>query len=1150
MFARLLLILNLLAFANCIYAQQWTSIQQKDIALNGIRYVEPSQFLTYTINNQEIKDILWTAPTESTIRSVDQSNTIITIPMPDGTFEQFRMVEYAIGEPELMAKFPDIKTFYGVAVDNSTRTIFADYTSFGFKAWITSMGEGTFIIDNYSLGNDISTKIVYDKKYNGRRERWFCGTVGDKLHIPEMEGRSSMVGDCQLRQYRCAIAATAEYVDYFVPGTGISSADSTATNIALVHSAVVTSLNRVNSIYTKELAIRLVLVANNNVQYYFNPATDGYTNNNGTTMLGENQTKTDIRIGAANYDIGHVFSTGGGGIAQLNSPCSTNKARGVTGSSMPVGDAFDIDYVAHEMGHQFGGNHTQSNSCQRNNGTAMEPGSASSIQGYAGICSPNVQNQSDATFHAISLQEIKTFAGPTGAGNSCAQIITTPVNSAPVISSPTILSYNIPISTPFALTLNATDPNSNPMTYAWDQMNGVTGDVTMPPASTNSTGPLFRNILPSTNPTRYFPNLTAILAGNTSGASGWEVLPSVARAMNFRGIVRDDNGTYGCNSDVNLTVTTVSGTSKFEITSPNASGVSWPAGSTQTVVWTVGGTTANGINAEQVDILWTTNSGASFTPILLGAANDGSQNIVVPSSTSTTGRIMVKPTNNIFLDINNFNISIITGTPTFNLVFDSYYKYICTGSSYNFNVLVNPFNGYSTPVNLSISGLPAGMTAVFATNPVTPGQSTMLTITNTSASIGIYPLTITGVSGSITKTMDISVVSKNAVGSISLTAPANNATGMNINPVFTWSSLADASSYDLQVSRKPDFGSQIININQTGTSYTSAMDLTGFSEYYWRVRGKNDCSDGPWSSTFKFTTESCLTTSGVNLPQSIPDPGTLDATLNLGYSNDKGTISDLDILKLIGTHTYMGDLSFRMISPNNTNVLFWHRPCSSSDNFNINFDQSASTSTVPCPPTNGLTYRPSGSGVGTLNSFNGIPHKGVWTLRIQDLATSDAGQLQSWKLRTCITNFCRLTVDTDAPRGAGSLLAALDCAVDGDTIRFAPTFMNDTIQLYTDNIVTNKRVFIQGDISKNIHIFSNSTSPTLVSGAPNTGEGLKIKGLHIHSATNASNIGAIRNTGLLTLEDVYIYKSSTAPMEVNNELNAISNIIGNCRVIP
>jgi hypothetical protein len=772
-----LFILVLVALSVYAQGQRWTNVQEKDIIQQSERYIQPTKYFLSQLDNASLFAILKTAPQESGGSSIYESSTVITIPLPDGSFDRFKIMEYNMVEADLKSQYPDIRTYYGVSESNPYRSIMADYTAFGFKAMITTINEGMVFIDNYQMGdNDI--KIIYNKKDNPRRERWFCGVKDEDFDRSVSSERSMMTGDCQLREYRLALSTTGEYTDFFIPGPSPPTAvDSTAANIALVHSAVVTSINRVNGVYMKDLAMRCILVANNNILYYFSPTTDGYTNTDGVAMLTQNQNKTTARIGSANYDVGHVFSTGGGGVASLNSPCAAGtKARGVTGSGAPVGDAFDIDYVAHEMGHQFGGPHTFNNSCGGNvsASSAMEPGSGSTIMAYAGICSPNVQNNSDAYYHALSLQQIKAFLSN---GGNCGALVPGFANSTPTVTQQP--NYSIPISTPFALTLSAGDPNGNPLSYLWDQMDNQI--VTQPPVATSTGGPTFRSISPTISPTRNFPNLTGILAGLTTSSSGWEVLPSVARTMNFRGVVRDFTGLFGCNNEINVQVATMAGTSQFSITSDNLPTPIWTTGQSRTVTWNVGGTNANGINCLSVDILWSTDAGLSWILLESDVPNDGSQEVIVPSNPTTSGRFMVKAKGNIFFDINNTNITVSTtgSSPTFNIQLTPWYHTICAGQTKTYTINVSSFSGYTAPVTLSlpIITLP-GFSASFSSNPVTPGSSSILTITNVSAPVGTTVVGLTGTSSTISKISNFSLSAAEIAGSFTLSTPSNSATNV------------------------------------------------------------------------------------------------------------------------------------------------------------------------------------------------------------------------------------------------------------------------------------------------------------------------------------------------------------------------------------
>lgn len=1106
-----------------IEAQNWTLTKESKITEKGVKDIIPQVFAIYDMDDQEMKSLLWSAPKEENV-DVRQSNVVINIGLPNGNTEPFRVVRYQMMEPELSSKYDEIRTFYGISSIDAYKSVRIDYTIHGFRAVISSP-EGKIFIDHYQR-NDKNTRVVYHKKDYKKAPSWGCNVTSSHDDNNRSELISgSRIGDCQLRSYRLAQATTGEY-SQFHGGTQTS-----------VMSAVVTAINRINEVYEAEVAVRLILVANTDQIFYYTAATDPYTNNDGGAMLGENQTTCDNVIGNANYDIGHVFSTGGGGVAYLQSVCNNSiKAGGVTGSGSPVGDPFTIDYVAHEMGHQFGGNHTQFNSCNRSNNSAMEPGSASTIMGYAGICSPNVQSNSDAYFHGRSLQEMKTFL--LNGGGNCDQIVSSFSNSAPSVTAQP--NYTIPRSTPFTLTLAATDLNNDPMTFAWDQMNAFTTTQTMPPAATNTSGPVFRSINPSTSPTRYFPNLTTILSGST--ANTWEVVPSVGRSMSFRGIARDFTGVAGCNSEINLTVTTVAAAGPFTVTSFNTAST-WLEGETRTITWNVAGTTANGINCNNVDVLLSYDGGLTYPVTLISATpNDGSQDITVPSGTTTTARIMVKANGNIFFDINNANITINNGFPSFTINANPNSVSLCQGQSSNVSIALEGILGFNSPVTLSLSSLPTGLTGSFINNPITPGSGTSLTLSNLNATASTVSITVTGTSGSIIKTTTVQVILTSIVDGTQpgLIAPDNGLTNAPYRPDFKWTGINNAVSYELQITRDINFNNVEVTEISTSTSYLLSQNLDGLSIYFWRVRGINGCSVGAWSDVRSFETIPCMIYNASDLPISISGNGTPIINSYIPIT-DKGTISDLDVINLQGLHSWIDDLRFTMFAPNGNNVTIWNQPCDSEDNFNINFDQSAPNSNWPCPPTDGGTYLPSNS----IASFNGLQLKGTWRLRVEDLANQDGGSLSSWGVKTCLTNFCRLTVSNPHPSGTGSLFAAINCAAAGDTIRFAPYVMNDTILLGNQNLIVDKNLVIEANIANNIHVMSNSANATIV---VNPGINLKIEGLHIHSSN--AGIGAINNFGVLTLDDVSTYKwPGTSTSTIQNQAGASTNLIGNCKII-
>ncbi|HMX39780.1 MAG TPA: zinc-dependent metalloprotease family protein, partial [Saprospiraceae bacterium] len=538
--------------------------------------------------------------------------------------------------PDLAARYPQIRTFMGRGLASRHLIVRMDYTPAGFHAMLLGSPGGSVFIEPYARGNT-EAYTCYFKKDHPRETPFVCGThalKGDTLAEPLAQKEA---GDCgKLRKYRLALACTGEYAQFHGAVTG---------NRAPALAAMVTSMNRVNGVFERDASVRMIIVPNDSLIIYTNPATDPYTNNDGPTMLGENQTTCDNVIGSANYDVGHVFSTGGGGIAQLSSPCSSaNKAKGVTGRASPVGDYFDIDYVAHEMGHQFAANHTQYNDCNRNNPTAVEPGSASSIMGYAGICAPNVQAHSDDYFHSSSLIEIGSFV--TGTGNGCATIQNNG-NTAPTISSATA-SVTIPKGTPFVLNATATDAQNDALSYCWEQRDN-TGNATQPPLSTNTQGPMFRSYLPVNVGSRYFPKFEDVLSGYDEP---WEELPSVGRSLRMRIMVRDNRANGGCTTNQNMTVTVNGSAGPFKVTKPNTA-ITIAPGATDTIKWDVAGTAAAPINCANVDLLISTDGGASFSNLVSGTPNDGVEVVTFPNLYSEHCRVMVRSVGSIFYDVSN-----------------------------------------------------------------------------------------------------------------------------------------------------------------------------------------------------------------------------------------------------------------------------------------------------------------------------------------------------------------------------------------------------------------------------------------------------------------------------------------------------------------
>lgn len=655
----------------------WQKMDEKNIGSRGQRHLNPEKYSVFKMNRAELDKVLKDAPVEFS-GEARTKNIILTVPKPDGTTTRFRIEDSPVLSPAIAAQFPNIKTYQGYGIDEPQTTARFDWTDTGFRGYIMAE-EGTYSIDPYQTNDQENYIVFYKHQYGNPTRQFHCkldeALSGEKDMLDSSVKPYDFFADFahgnQVRTYRLAISTTGEYTNFFR-----QSGDTDAQAQERAFNAVTTSVNRIIAVYRKELSVSFTLVSGTNLVYPTTTETPAnYANNGSSSDLNQNQTNVDSIIGNANYDVAHLFETVDSGIAGLGVVCATgNKARGLSGQPTPLGEGFDVDYVAHEMGHQFNANHTFNSTANCNNSPAIarrEPGSAVTIMGYAGICSStsNVQRNSIDTFHVYNLTEIIPFI-TTGGGSACGTVAGT--NAPPVVAA--LSNYTIPFNTPFSLTASATDADNDPLTYNWEQ-NDPSASASSYPNTVDDDDvslvfrPGFRSYLPTIGATRTFPSLTYILNNANeapvtfSGTSPvgsicaatcitGEDLPSAARTMNFRVTVRDGKGGI---SDQGTVLTVVNTTTPFTVNEPST----WTANSTATVTWNVSGTNAAPISAANVKISLSTDGGLTFPTVLSAStANDGSETITVPNTPSVTARIKVEAVGNIFFDISNSNFTI------------------------------------------------------------------------------------------------------------------------------------------------------------------------------------------------------------------------------------------------------------------------------------------------------------------------------------------------------------------------------------------------------------------------------------------------------------------------------------------------------------